>query len=137
MTWRPNKYLLEGELDNTSAGQVTGWLRFAGLPEKVVVALNGDFRTDIRGTKVVLKGRYNGTEAEAVREMKGFALRQTGQAGNMTAGFPPQEWTDYPYFEWYSDSNERVVLDPEPHQIDVVVPSAPVGAGAGATPNSS
>ena len=31
MAWRPNRYLLEGELDNTQPGKVTGWMRFAGL----------------------------------------------------------------------------------------------------------
>ena len=123
MTWRPNRYLLEGELDNTSPGHVTGWLRFAGMREKVVVALAGDFRSDIRGMKVGLAGRYSGANREAEKYMDGFALRQTGRVGNMTAGLPPAEWTPYPYFEWYSDTNERVVLDPEPHQLHVVVPS--------------
>ena len=117
MTWRPSKYLLEGELDNTSPGRVTGWLRFAGMREKVIVKLEGDFRRDICGRKVGLTGSYRGSDAEAEKYMDGFAQRQTGRVGNMTAGFPPQEWTPYPYFEWYSDSNERVVLDPEPHQV--------------------
>ncbi len=126
MTWRPNKYLLEGELDNTSPGRVTGWLRFAGMHEKVIVALEGDFRSDIRGMRISLTGRYVGTDAEAVKYMDGFALRQAGRVGNMTAGFPPQEWTPYPYFEWYSDGNERVVLDPEPHQISLVLPGEPL-----------
>jgi hypothetical protein len=120
MTWRPTRYLLEGELDNTRPGRVTGWLRFAGLPELVQVDLQGDFLTDIRGTRVVLVGRYRGTPEEARRYMDGFALRQTGQTDHMTAGQAPVEWSDYPYFEWVSEVNERVVLDPEPQQVHVV-----------------
>ena len=46
MTWRPNKYLIEGELDNTKPGKVTGWLRFAGLQGTVTVDLKGDFDRD-------------------------------------------------------------------------------------------
>ena len=123
MTWRPTRYLLEGELDNTQPGRVTGWLRFAGLPEVVRVDLEGDFLTDIRGTRVVLVGRYRGSMEEARRYMDGFAVQQIGQIGNMTAGRPPTEWTDYPYFEWQSDANERVVLDPEPQQVHVIQPT--------------
>ncbi len=28
MAWRPTEYLLEGELDNTTPGKVTGWMQF-------------------------------------------------------------------------------------------------------------
>jgi len=34
MAWRPTAYLIEGELDNTASGKVTGWMRFAGIKEK-------------------------------------------------------------------------------------------------------
>jgi hypothetical protein len=30
MAWRPSEYLIDGELDNTTPGKVTGWMRFAG-----------------------------------------------------------------------------------------------------------
>ena len=35
MAWRPTEYLIEGELDNTTPGKVTGWMSFAGMKEKV------------------------------------------------------------------------------------------------------
>lgn len=39
MAWRPNQYLVEGELDNTQPNKVTGWMQFAGLKEKVTFDL--------------------------------------------------------------------------------------------------
>jgi hypothetical protein len=34
MAWRPTEYLIEGELDNTTPGKVTGWMRFAGMKDR-------------------------------------------------------------------------------------------------------
>ena len=56
MAWRPTRFLIEGELDNTTLGKVVGWMRFAGLPEKVAFELRGDFHRDIRGTRITFKG---------------------------------------------------------------------------------
>jgi len=39
MAWRPTQYLCEGELDNTNPNKVTGWMKFAGMKEKVVFDL--------------------------------------------------------------------------------------------------
>jgi len=39
MAWRPNEYLIEAELDNSVPEKVTGWMRFAGIKEKVVFDL--------------------------------------------------------------------------------------------------
>ena len=120
MTWRPSKYLLEGELDNTTPGKVTGWMKFAGMKEKVTVDLDGDFHRDIRGAKIRLSGRYRGGEMEAALAMEGLALHQTGKAGDITAGLPPADYLDRPYVEFYSDQNGRVVLEPEPDQVQVI-----------------
>jgi hypothetical protein len=120
MTWVLTGYLLDGQLDNRTAGRITGWLRFAGLKDNVTLDLQGDFEPDIRGKRISLKGVYPGKEASAVEYMKYFDERQTGKAGHITAGWPPYPWTDYPYIEWYSDTNDRVVLYLEPHQIAIV-----------------
>ena len=53
MAWRPNEQFIEGVLDNTVPGKVTGWMRFAGMKEKVVFDLEGNFHRDIRGAKVI------------------------------------------------------------------------------------
>jgi len=128
MTWRPSDYLLEGELDNRTPGKISGWLRFAGLAEKVLVDLDGDFEPDIRGRRIGLTGRRFCNLVSATKYMGGFAVKQCGKAGHITAGWPPQSWTDYPYIEWYSASNDRVVLYLEPHQVSLVDEPAEVAA---------
>lgn len=56
MAWRPTEHLIEGELDNTTPGKVTGWMRFAGMNERVLFDLTGDFHRDIRGARIRLAG---------------------------------------------------------------------------------
>ena len=126
MAWRPNEQFIEGELDNTQLGKVTGWMRFAGMKEKVVFNLEGDFHRDIRGAKVKLRG--NGESAntgESAKRMEGFSTLQKGNVGDMTAGLPPQDYAKYPYFEHYSEDNGRVVLEFEPDQVEILTPPIP------------
>jgi hypothetical protein len=52
--------------------------------------------------------------------MRGFATHQTGQAGDITAGLPPQDYVDYPYVEFFSNENGRVVLEPGRGQVEVI-----------------
>jgi hypothetical protein len=120
MAWRPTQYLIEGELDNTHPGKVTGWMRFAGKKEKVTFDLEGDFHRDIRGAKILFS---NGAEVnidEAQGYMGGLASHQTGNVGDITAGLPPKDYVNYPYIEWYSNENGRVVIELEPGQVEVI-----------------
>jgi len=120
MAWRPTEYLLEGELDNTVPGKVTGWMRFAGMDQKVVFDLKGDFHRDIRGAKIRFKGDGYEGSPRAAAYMDGFAVRQTGKVGDITAGLPPRDYVSYPYIEWYSEANGRVVIELSPDQVEVV-----------------
>ena len=124
MAWRPSEQLIGGELDNTAPGRVTGWLRFAGLTERVTLNLAGDFHRDIRGAVIRLTGDAplkNATfSSTAGGTMQGMAFKQTGDAGDITAGRPPADHTKYPYIEWYSDQNGRVVIELRPEQVEVV-----------------
>ncbi len=120
MAWRPTKHLLEGELDNTAPGKVAGWMRFAGMKEKVTFDLKGNFHRDIRGAKIRFKGDGNHDDPEAAGYMDGFAVRQTGKVGDITAGLPPRDYTDYPYVEVFSDQNGRIVLELESNQIELI-----------------
>ena len=120
MAFRPTEYLIEGELDNTNPGKVTGWMRFAGLREKVTFDLEGDFHRDIRGAKIRLKGDDSTNDLDAVGYMQGFARHQTGNAGDITAGLEPADYVSSPYVEWYSKQNGRVVLELETDQIVVI-----------------
>ena len=56
MAWRPNEQFEWGELDNTVPNKVTGWMQFAGMKEKVIFDLDGNFHRDIRGAKIRLRG---------------------------------------------------------------------------------
>ncbi len=126
MAWRPTEYLIEGELDNTNPGKVTGWMKFAGKKEKVTFDLEGNFHRDIRGAKVRLTGGASETEQGAEGYMRGFAPHQTGQVGDMTAGLPPHDYVKYPYFEWYGSENGRVVLELEHDQIELLTKPIPI-----------
>ena len=52
--------------------------------------------------------------------MEDFALQQTGKVGDITAGLPPADYVNYPYIEWYSDENGRVLIELEPAQVEVI-----------------
>jgi len=119
MAWRPSEQLIEGELDNTVRGRVTGWMRFAGLRGKVTFDLAGDFHRDIAGCKIRLKNP-NPQPHEQSDYLRGFRKLQKGEVGDITAGLPPQNYASYPYIEWYGQENGRVVLELEPEQVEVV-----------------
>ena len=120
MAWRPTEHLIEGELDNTTPGKVTGWLQFSGMKQTVVVDLKGNFHRDIRGAKIRLRGNGCEDNPRAKAAMRGFAVEQTGETGDITAGLPPQDYASYPYIELYSDQNGRIVIELEPNQVEVI-----------------
>lgn len=122
MAWRPSQYLISGVLDNTQPGRVTGALQFAGMKENVRLELVGDFHRDIRGAGLLLLGDPRAAErarsAGSYFEM--FSPLQTGHVGDITAGLPPYDYVRYPYIEWYSEQNGRVVLEYRPERVQVV-----------------
>ena len=121
MAWRPTEYLIEGELDNTTPGKVTGWMQFAGLSEKVTFDLNGNFHRDIRGAKIRLKGDGKEPDGRAAENMTHIAPQQTGDVGDITAGLPPADYVSgYCYVEWYSEENGRVVIELDADQVEVI-----------------
>lgn len=126
MAWRPNEQFIEGVLDNTVPGKVSGWMRFAGMKENIVFDLEGDFHRDIRGAKVRLRGDGESVNPEeSAKYMEGFSKLQKGNVGDMTAGLPPHDYTTYPYFEWYGDDNGRVVIELEPEQVEILTQPIP------------
>jgi hypothetical protein len=121
MAWRPHEQLIEGELDNTVPGKVTGWLKFAGMKEVVKLDLAGDFHRDIRGTKVRLRNPNPTQDGDRAKYLEGFSQVQTGEVGDMTAGLPPADYVSgYVYIEFYSEQNGRVVLELDQDQIEVI-----------------
>jgi len=122
MAWRPTQYLQEGELDNTYPNKVTGWMRFAGMKEKVTFDLEGNFHRDIRGAKIHFIGDAyeDATDVDSGNYFDGFARHQTGKAGDITAGLPPNDYGSTPYIEWFGQENGRVVIELEPAQVEVI-----------------
>ena len=117
MAWRPNEFLIEGELDNTSPGRVTGWMKFAGDKGKIRFELTGDFHTDIKGKKIIIKRLDHPcttSTKECVEYMKDFCIRQVGEVGDITCE------GGSPYIEWYSENNGRVVLEPKDTEVKIV-----------------
>ena len=120
LAWRPNAHFIEGELDNTVPGKVTGWMRFAGLKSPVTFDLTGNFHRDIRGAKIRLRGEADSHDPHAADYMSSFATHQTGRVGDITAGREPCDYVRYPYVEWYGDRNGRVVLEFAADQVEVI-----------------
>ncbi|MDD5458631.1 MAG: DUF2958 domain-containing protein [Phycisphaerae bacterium] len=126
MAWRPNDQFIEGILDNTVSGKVSGWMQFAGLKDKVMFDLQGNFHRDIRGARVQLRGEGDSENPEeSARCMEGFSLLQKGNVGDMTAGREPVDYVNYGYFEWYSEDNGRCVIELEPEQVELLTQPIP------------
>jgi len=126
MAWRPNEQFIDGVLDNTGPGKVTGWMKFAGMNEKVVLDLEGNFHRDIRGAKVRLRGDGESADAaQAAKYMEGFSTLQKGKVGDMTADLAPADYVAYPYFEHYGDDNGRVVIELDTDQVELLTRPIP------------
>jgi hypothetical protein len=120
MAWRPTPYLIGGELNNTEPGRITGWLDLLGLEQRVELKLRGDFHRDIRGASLqIVRAPGDDRIDRAQAYFNGFSLSQHGTAGDITAGFEPIDYVDYPYVEWYSLENGRVVLELDPTEVRV------------------
>ena len=113
MAWRPAEYLIEGELEDTQRGRVLGWMEFTGLAERVSFDLAGKFNRDIRATRIHLYGDADimVDQQETRNYMSNFAIHQTGHVGDITAGLSPLGYVEYPYIEWYSSENGRIVIE--------------------------
>ena len=126
MAFRPTRHLMEGELDNTRLGRVTGWIQFAGMKGTVVLNLRGNFHRDIQGAKIRITGNTRWESSEAIARMRGFSRFQNGKVGNITAGLPPADFGAYPFIEWYSEENGRVVIEPDRNHIEVIGQPVPL-----------
>ena len=77
MAWRPTGNVIEGMLDNTEAGRISGWLHFANYPHQVELNLAGDFAGALRGKRVRIGRKDRGPRP--AEYMSGFNARQAGE----------------------------------------------------------
>jgi hypothetical protein len=126
MAFRPYENLMEGVLDNTVPGKVTGWICFfrrGKSPLKITLDLAGDCHRDLQGRRFRLSNpepRERHPD-ESGSYVDGIVPHQHGDTGDMTAGDPPRDYVDYPYIEWYA-YNGRVVLELERSQLQILTP---------------
>ncbi len=128
MAWRPTTFLIEGELDNSTSGRITGWMHFLGMHEVVRFNLTGNFHRDIRGARIRLRGEGESADKFAAEKyLAGFTKLQQGKVGDMTAGREPCDYgvPGCGYFEWYSDDNGRVVIELSTDQVELLSPPIP------------
>jgi hypothetical protein len=121
MAWRPNEYVIEGMLSNTEPNKITGHITFAGIG-KVIFNLKGNFHRDIRGAAIKFVGDCgNDVNVEQAKQyLQSFALKQTGKAGDITAGREPIDYSNVPYIEWYGKKNGRVVIELDYEQVEII-----------------
>ncbi|MDR0901904.1 MAG: hypothetical protein LBM92_03940, partial [Opitutaceae bacterium] len=128
MAWRIEEHVLRGEIDNRVRGRVTARLWFCGREhEPMEICLTGDAHPDLHGRFLAFTNP--GAKPGA---LEGLSLRQRGAAGDITASrkvkIPdvpleqigeyyktgrklPCHWGNVLYFEWFSETNGRVVIE--------------------------
>ncbi len=127
MAWRIDESVIRGELDNRVRDRVTGRIWFAGLDAPVEFELAGNAWRDLAGRRLEFVNPHSKAEA-----LKGLAPRQMGVIGDCTASRKvkvpevsmdelmerferrepfPWHWGNSLYFEWFSTTNGRVVIE--------------------------
>jgi hypothetical protein len=128
MAWRIEKEVSRGEIDNRIRGRITARLWFCGDEgTPMEIRLTGDAQPDLHGRFLT----FTNPDAKPGRP-DGLSLAQRGTAGHITAsrkvkipdvplerlgdyyktGKPlPCHWGNVLYFEWFSETNGRVVIE--------------------------
>ncbi len=140
MAWRIEESLVQGEIDNRQKGLVTGKLWLDGLPEPVVLSLEGNACADLAGCLLKFRNR---TPTVPMRKDAVFAQEQRGSIGDLTASrkvrafdIPsraaqamiehgeklPEHVANCLYLEWFSQSNGRVVIESTEFELDISPP---------------
>jgi hypothetical protein len=131
MAWRISDSVVDGELDNTVKGRVTGWIRLSGRPEPLALDLEGDCHPDLAGWRFrIVRLDPVPTWAEPV-DLSGIFTEQVGHTGDITADQvlrhydcpvgellariragepPPTQYRKALYLEWFSQRDGRVVI---------------------------
>ena len=138
MAYRIHNSIIKGEIDNTRRGVVTGRIWLTNRAEPIELELAGNCWCDLAGRRCTFVNPA--TDLEASPEL---ATRQTGEVGDMTASRKvlildvpiqafrehirmgmdvPEHTENCLYFEWYSDTNGRVVIESPAYELNVSLP---------------
>lgn len=129
MAWRPYDYLIGGELEFLK-GMVRGYAYYltAGvvrfkLKQNYILSGKVKFEKPFEQIHQELAHLIEKTQGQDRRSyLKGFSIVQRGELGDFTTGKDDNKYADYFYFEWYSDSNGRVVYEGESSEVEIVQP---------------
>jgi hypothetical protein len=131
MAWRPSDWVLEGELDNTTPGWTTGWIRLEGKADPLTLKLAGNCHPDLAGWKFRIVRTEPSPDRVEPLDYSGIATDQSGTIGDVTADQrlyhyectteqflqlcregkrPPTTLRPALYLEWFSHRNGRVVI---------------------------
>jgi hypothetical protein len=136
MAWRIDEAVVRGELDNRARGCVTGRIWFAGCAEPVTLELQGNCWRDLAGRRLEFTN-----PAPQPGDLDNLAAVQRGAVGDITASrkvkvpdIPldqigeyyaakkpfPWHWGNALYLEWFSERNDRVVIETAAFELKVV-----------------
>jgi hypothetical protein len=137
MAWRIETSVLRGEIDNRARGRVTGRIWLAGRAEPIELDLSGNAWRDLAGRRLEF---VNPEPTPPPADLAGFAARQTGAVGDITASRKvkvpevsmdelmrlhearkpfPWHWGNSLYLEWFGEQNGRVVIESATFQLTV------------------
>jgi len=140
MAWRIHDNVVRGEIDNRVKGRVRGRIWLDGLPDPVVLTLEGNAYPDLAGCLLQFK---NPLPTIPMRPDAQMNQVQRGQIGDLTASRkvrvfdipvedaylrcqrgekPPEHMANSLYLEWFSEANGRVVIESADYELEISVP---------------
>ncbi len=136
MAWRIEGNVVRGEIDNTVKGRVTGRIWLSEREEPLQLNLKGNCLRDLAGCRIVFSNL-----AAKPGDSQSLAIMQNGVCGDLTvsrkAKIPtipieaikdwdkpiPFRWGNVFYWEWFSQSNGRVVIEAVDYRYEISLPA--------------
>ncbi len=126
MAWRPYEHLIGGEMEFKN-NKATGYMYFLtlglvqfDLDQNYIIS--GKIRFEKPFTKIAEDTNLQIENPKGPDYMKGFNTLQKGTLGDFTTGKDDNKYVEYFYFEWYSDSNGRVVYEGDKEEVQIITP---------------
>lgn len=129
MAWRPYEYLIGGELEfkkgivrGYAYYLTTGVIKFK-LKQDYILSGKVKFEKPLEQVRDELQHLIDEAQGKDRKTyLKGFSIVQKGELGDFTTGKDDNKYADYFYFEWYSDTNGRVVYEGESSEVEIIEP---------------